>query len=205
MGGHAVTIGSFRFIDRITSMLGVGTQDERRRLDARDRQLEDYVSQLGALKDTLDALDGVIEGDGAGGFAAQAGARGVLDLQTLGSDTSTFTAETTILTSATLTFDGTRRVRVSARCGLNSSVAGDDGRASIKEGSTYIAGRYEMQELRYNNGNATYSFFTSAVITPTAGDHTYKLTAMRAIGTGNFKAAAIEGGTWLLVEDIGPA
>lgn len=95
------------------------------------------------------------------------------------------------------------RIRITGQCqGLES--AGSTGHAiDILEGATTL-GRAGLVEP----SATTNRMFVcgSVIIVPTAGSHTYKLTATRYSGTATLTVeASTTNPAWILVEDLGPA
>lgn len=111
----------------------------------------------------------------------------------------TAAADLTGLT-ATMTVAASRRLRIAADVSLFGDTAGDQFELRIMEGATQLQGR----SLRFDSANVGNPLHTHAVITPTAGAHTYKLVLARAAGTGTgtLNASAISPAS-ILVEDIG--
>ncbi len=104
--------------------------------------------------------------------------------------------------SVTVTVGTSRRIKITAQVNLYSTVAEDTGEVAIKEGATcFNVG--EQPRLSTTN---TATKQCSAVITPTAGAHTYKLTCLRTAGTGGvISYASTNRPAFILVEDIGAA
>lgn len=119
--------------------------------------------------------------------------------------TLTNTAVETDMTGLTVTVTvGTnRRIRISAQGVLSRTVADGVTVGRIKEGGT------ELNRWAQHSPSATTEFDNAtgaAVLTPTAGSHTYKLTLQRFSGTGNVTLnAAATNPAFILVEDIGAA
>lgn len=111
----------------------------------------------------------------------------LVGLGTKTSSQGTFTSETDI-TGLTVTFtaDGVHSYRLSAILDITSSVNSDAAAIWIKEGSTYL--RRAGGTLAFNN--VSYTLSTWVIVTPTAGSHTYKVTALRTGGTGNLTVDA---------------
>ena len=108
------------------------------------------------------------------------------------------------LTSLTVTVTvGTgRRIRITGYTWLSSNVADDVAAVYIKEGTTYL-GRGQVTCALASAGNTATG---QAVITPTAGAHTYKLACARPTGSGNVTSNASPSDLpFILVEDIGSA
>jgi hypothetical protein len=102
--------------------------------------------------------------------------------------------------TVTVTVTSGRRLRISASAGFSSSVANDQCQLQINEGATTLIGT----QFTVVVANNVQWLTPIAIITPTAGTHTYKLTGFRLSGTGNLTMYA---GTalpaFILVEDIG--
>lgn len=111
----------------------------------------------------------------------------------------TTVADLTNLSVAVTVPTGGRRVRITGYVQANSSAAADIIQMSIQEGSTVLATSY----LGVVKASYSCCLISSAVITPTAGAHTYKLTMGRTFGTGNLtmEAASISP-AYILVELI---
>lgn len=100
--------------------------------------------------------------------------------------------------SKTVMVGAGRRIRISGQGGASSTVADDQAIGRIKEGATEL-GVWLYGRLPGNGSG-------SAILTPTAGAHTYKLTIERAAGTGTVTlGASATNPCFILVEDIGPA
>lgn len=100
--------------------------------------------------------------------------------------------------SITVTVGTGRRIRVSAQAELGSSVATDTVAVQIMEGASVL-----------QSGVSTVNAYqptqpTAAILTPSAGTHTYFLMAVRILGTGTLNNhAAAAAVTYILAEDIG--
>jgi hypothetical protein len=81
--------------------------------------------------------------------------------------------------SVTITIPAGRRIKITGSILLNSTVANDTGRMDIKEGSTTL----QMGQATLTG--VTLPINREVVITPSAGTHTYKITAQRSSGTGS--------------------
>jgi hypothetical protein len=109
------------------------------------------------------------------------------------------------LTSLTVTVTvpyAAHRVKISAHCLCDSSVAGDVANVSIQEGATVL----QIGKIYLPLSATQYTMHVEAVVVPTAASHTYKLTMVRDTGSGNLRMVA--GATFpafILVEDLGPA
>lgn len=118
-------------------------------------------------------------------------------------DSAAFSAQTDISgLSVTVTVGAGRRVRITASCGyLDGSVAGDTFNWEIWEGATRLNGKLNLQVPSTGHIGSPSAI---AIVTPSAGAHTYKVSAIRAAGTGTgtVKAAATYP-AFIHVEDIG--
>ena len=103
--------------------------------------------------------------------------------------------------TVTVTVGSGRRIRISGQGWFSSSVASDTGQLLIQEGATVLNGG---QVVTPAGAGQLASTFVSAILQPSAGAHTYKLTAARAGGSGSmtFNAGATFP-AYILVEDIG--
>ncbi len=130
------------------------------------------------------------------------GARGVIGYSERTTDQGTFTAETDLTgLSVAVTAATARRIRITGQVRLASSIGGDRVSVNIKEGTT----RFNASLLSTVTANLGITLVVQAVITPTAGAHTYKLSAARSNGTGNVTSQALaDTPAFILVEDIGP-
>lgn len=130
---------------------------------------------------------------------------GTLDyVQVTADQTIVASGTETDLTSLTrtVTVGTSRRIRLSAQGILSRSVADGITIGRFKESTTEL-GRWgqhspsALTEFGFSHG--------AAILTPSAGSHTYKLTLQRFSGTGNVTLnASATSPAWLLVEDIGP-
>lgn len=120
--------------------------------------------------------------------------------QTTTQQTLITTATDVTSCSITVTILAGRRYRLSAICGLISTVSNDTAGLTIMEGAT---------QLRSGQVVCLGTFITtspSVILTPSAGSHTYKLQVLRVTGTGTISTDA--SGTnpvYILCEDIGAA
>lgn len=107
------------------------------------------------------------------------------------------------LTSLTLsvTVNTNRRIRITGKVQITSTVAGDGSKLRIKESTTTL----NAADNATISGGGGVFIQAVAVITPTAGAHTFKLSLTRSgTGTVTMNASATEP-AFILVEDIGPA
>lgn len=105
------------------------------------------------------------------------------------------------LTSLTVTVTTTasRRIKISGWAFFNSSVANDIVRFLIQQDGVQVASGAAILPVTFNVGVPVF-----AVLTPSAGSHTYKLRAARDSGTGNVSMnASATFPAFILVEDIG--
>lgn len=102
--------------------------------------------------------------------------------------------------TVTVNLPASRRIKITGMALFNSTVAGDEVRLLIKEGTTTL----QTAIHALSTASAFESLHGSVVLTPSAGSHTYKLSGVRNSGTGtvNMTAAATIP-AFILVEDIG--
>src|SRR6185312_6252394 len=119
---------------------------------------------------------------------------GTLGVATVTADSSTFTALTDVTVAAG------RRIYVSAQCQIASSTAGDRGTVGLYEGATaLLTAVYELADANLNYGNPI-----GVPLQPSAGVHTYKVSAARDSGAGNITAkASATNPAWIMIEDRG--
>lgn len=145
--------------------------------------------------------------------AATTSVHGIVDTSKLALGTLGYTQVTTTQSgittevdltglSATVTVGTGRRIKITAQASLYSTVDNDTGAVKIVEGATTLnVGEYPKLSIT----NTDVKQF-SAVVTPTSGVHTYKLTCVRTSGTGGvISYATVERPAFILVEDIGAA
>jgi hypothetical protein len=116
-------------------------------------------------------------------------------------NSQTFTNTTVDLTGAALTVNVLtgRTLRITGKVHLSSSIVGDRAILSIREGSTIMNDSYYISE-QVSIGE---DVFVTAIVRPTAGAHTYKLSAVRQNGTGTWSVYSIATeASFLLIEDI---
>jgi hypothetical protein len=101
--------------------------------------------------------------------------------------------------TVTVTVGAGRRIRISADLAFVTTVSGGLPRVRIKEGAT------QLQERSMSTGSTSAeSIAPSVVLTPSTGAHTYKLTALLALGSGSMSlSASATAPAYILVEDIG--
>lgn len=113
--------------------------------------------------------------------------------------TITTVVDLTSLT-VTVTLVAGRRIKITGQCLFQSTVADDTCELRIMEGATQLT----QIDVIARPANITATAHGSVVLTPGAGAHTYKLSAIRAAGTGTVQMTA--GATfpaYILVEDVG--
>lgn len=101
--------------------------------------------------------------------------------------------------SVTVTVPAGRRIRIRGQVLANVNNSGDElGNLLIQEGATTLAQGRAVSRVATTN-NATFQ--AEAVVTPSAGTHTYKLQFVREGGTGTWTVPGAAG-TYIIVEDI---
>jgi hypothetical protein len=115
----------------------------------------------------------------------------------------TYTAATDLTSlTVTITAPAGRRFLITATAPFSSSVATDAAQLNIQEGAT-VLGVATLNNVGAT-GTVSSTCVSMAVITPTAGAHTYKLVSQRTAGTGNITmAASALAIAFILIEDIG--
>lgn len=101
--------------------------------------------------------------------------------------------------TATVTVPAGRRIRIATKANFQSTIADDRAGLRIYEGATLL--NEGTQTVRTANQDET--IFTEAIITPSAGTHTYKLRGLRVTGTGTLTLTC--GSTFpafIVIEDI---
>lgn len=102
--------------------------------------------------------------------------------------------------SVTITVPAGRRIRIIGSAGVYSDVANDTGVLYLKEGAGYL--QFSRHTIDVAGRSSTFPPVT-AIISPSAGTHTYKLSLAREVGSGTFQMVASSiGPSFLLVEDI---
>jgi hypothetical protein len=134
---------------------------------------------------------------------------GWIGYASLTSDSATYTTSLVDISglSQAVTVNTTRRIRIS----VSLQVAGESaalGDIFIREGSTSI----KKSRYQFATGSGTCSVSMWTILTPSAGSHTYKVSAQRATGTVAHNILASSGASAtdfgpaeLVIEDIGPA
>lgn len=121
------------------------------------------------------------------------------------------TGQGSITTEASLTglsqavsVNASRRLLITVKASVQSTVANDTVLYKIKEGATILDSLAITVNAAGGPGNVGCQF--STVVTPTAGTHTYNVTLARTSGTGTLSHIASSSQTsFLLVQDVGPA
>lgn len=107
--------------------------------------------------------------------------------------------------TVTVTVNANRRLYLSAFVNAGGSTLDARIAVWIKEGATQLQGAVASVPIA-DASLTTMTFTPAAVLTPSAGVHTYKITAARISGTGTFNIqASSTSPVFLLVRDIGPA
>lgn len=103
--------------------------------------------------------------------------------------------------SVTVTVGAGRRIRLHAWCPYwITTVAGDRGEIKIQEGATILA----FTESTNPGTAGNFGISAHAVITPSAGSHSYKVVFGRAAGTGTLTfGGSTTSPAFLMAEDVG--
>jgi hypothetical protein len=102
--------------------------------------------------------------------------------------------------AVTVTVNTSRRIKLEAFGSLQSTVGGDLGAIFIKESATQLSAAQKRLET------SNTFVYAVAILTPSGGSHTYKLTAARTSGTGTVTmTASATQPAFFLVSDLGPA
>lgn len=145
--------------------------------------------------------DPMVIGSTAGTSAGAGGPVTLGYVENLGHNTNVTTEPTDVPGMAvTFTVPAGRRIRVTAKQHLASTVAGDRVTIRVAEGGTELNAVFLTMGL----ANAGEDLYVSHVLTPAAGTHTYKLQGGRSAGTGTvttYTSPPIDS-NYLLVEDI---
>lgn len=105
--------------------------------------------------------------------------------------------------AVTFTAAANRRYRISFNGMIFTTVANDRGGVHIREGTTTLNSTVASVMTVAGNGMGAN---VQAIVTPSAGTHTYKIGLTRITGTGNINViGATTAPASILVEDIGPA
>lgn len=114
----------------------------------------------------------------------------------------TFTNSTIDLTggAVTVTVPEGRRLRIRGKAHISSGIANDRAILSIREGTTILNDTYYIAKV----ATIGEDVYVEAVVSPSAGTHTYKLSAVRQSGSGTWSIYSVPGDsiTYLSVEDI---
>lgn len=158
------------------------------------RAVNDIVTELGAdpsgaFASVMARLDALPLGKlgYAQVVANQAGITGEVDLAGL---------------AVTVNVAANRRIKITVKVPMFSSVADDVAEVRIKEGAVQLQNAVAL----CRPANVAYAPFNQVALTPAAGAHTYKVTGLRNAGTGNVTMyATATTPAYILVEDDGPA
>lgn len=106
--------------------------------------------------------------------------------------------------TVTVTVNNSRRLKITGWSNMAATTTDTIAQLLVMEGATVLAygrGTTAFAGLSYNPPVCVV-----AVVTPTAGSHTYKLAAARVTGPGTVTVScSTDQPTFLLVEDMGPA
>lgn len=118
-----------------------------------------------------------------------------------GNQTSITTEANLTSLTVTVTTNTSRRIKISGKCEMSSTQLGDAMTLNIKESTTVL-----QRAVKQAFGAGQSQTLTAAcVLTPSAGSHTYFLSAScSGGGTGQMNAAATYP-AFILCEDLGPA
>jgi hypothetical protein len=106
----------------------------------------------------------------------------------------------TDLLAVSATLVASRRLEITVEAYFQSTVAGDTALLEIREGATLL----QQSQVYLPVANQAFKTSCHVILTPSAGSHTYKMTAARNLGTGTVTAyAAAAAPNFILVEDIG--
>lgn len=101
--------------------------------------------------------------------------------------------------SVNVTVPAGRRLRITSKAELLSTVSADKGSIFIRQDGAIIQGAATGLDVTPRN----YTAFASVIVTPTAGAHTYTVDAERTNGTGSMTVSASSTlPAFLLVEDV---
>jgi hypothetical protein len=105
--------------------------------------------------------------------------------------------------SQAVTVNSDRRIKITVHGRIQTTSATDRNSVVIREGSTQLQVVYDAIP---DSVNPSEAFEGSVILTPSAGSHTYKVSAQRVTGTGTVTfGAAATAPAFILIEDIGPA
>jgi hypothetical protein len=104
--------------------------------------------------------------------------------------------------AVTVSVNSGRRIKITGYTpGILIDVLDERGSYRIKEGGTQLQ---EFRAVSRNTGFSTHGACPIWIGTPTAGSHTYKITAARISSSGNLTVLAnANAPAFILVEDIG--
>jgi hypothetical protein len=106
--------------------------------------------------------------------------------------------------TVTVTVNTSRRLKISGRGAHLATNADTVAQLSIKEGGTTLD--FDRSNTAFANVSYNKAMTPQAIVTPSAGSHTYKLTIERTVGTGTITLVAdVDRPCFILVEDMGPA
>lgn len=106
--------------------------------------------------------------------------------------------------SCTVTVGSGRRIKITSLIPFTGTVSTDNYLISIFEGATQVGSVAGPVVAAAGGGAARAWFAPSAILQPSAGAHTYKLTGQRANGTGTGSTVwTSQQPVWMAVEDIG--
>lgn len=130
--------------------------------------------------------------------------KGILGYAAATSDQTGITSEADVTgLSVTVDVPAGRRLKITGFINvLVDTVSDTTASLRVKESTTQLAQSYS----RPVGNSRSAGQFVMAVITPSSGSHTYKLTLQREVGTGSLTVdAAADRPCFILVEDIGEA
>lgn len=167
-------------------------------------QLPVYLIEFGDPYQTLQKAGGGVLTQQASTAVVQQGAAvpaGTLGYAQVTASQTGITASVDLTgLTVTVTVSAGRRIRLSFFGLLQSTVSGDSGQIQAQEGATVLIAA--IADIGTTPVNASVA--GSVILQPTAGVHTYKLTAARAVGTGSLTmAAGANNPAWIMAEDIG--
>lgn len=128
----------------------------------------------------------------------------------ISADSATYTSTLVDIAglSQAVTVNPNRRIMISVSLQVDSQDSGALGDIFIREGSTSI----KKTRYQFAAGSGTCSVALWTILTPSAGSHTYKVSAQRATGSTSHKilaSADASGGGFgpaeMVILDIGPA
>lgn len=121
------------------------------------------------------------------------------------SDQTSITTEVAVSgVTVTVTANASRRLRISAKAAHVATNVDTVAQLTIKEGSTVLD--YDRAPTAFANVSYNTAMRPMAIVTPSAGSHTYTLYCNRVAGTGTITLVAdVDRAIMLMVEDLGPA